>query len=121
MAALVVGLLVGSAKSSFDSQQSGFQQLSTNIIMLDIALRHYGPEAQESRVLLRKLVATTTDALWPADSSQPAKLLDNQISREGAAFYDAIRALTPRDDAQRAAQSEALRIASEIAHPLADE
>ena len=46
MAALVLGLLVGTAKTSFDSQATGFQQLATSIILLDGALEAYGPEAQ---------------------------------------------------------------------------
>jgi len=35
LAALVLGLLIASAKSSFDAQRTGLQQLSTNLILLD--------------------------------------------------------------------------------------
>ena len=53
MAALVLGLLVASAKSSFDAQKSGMDQLSANLILLDSTLARYGPEAQDCRDLLR--------------------------------------------------------------------
>src|SRR5262245_41834353 len=35
MAALVLGLLIASAKSSFDAQRNGLAQLSANLILLD--------------------------------------------------------------------------------------
>ena len=37
MTALVLGLLVASAKSSFDTQRNGLAQLSANFILLDRA------------------------------------------------------------------------------------
>ena len=46
MAALVLGLLIGGAKTTFDAERSGFQQMATNIIVLDHALAFYGPEAE---------------------------------------------------------------------------
>src|SRR6516162_6478484 len=53
MTALVLGLLVASAKSSFDTQRNGLAQLSGNVIVLDRALAHYGTESKEVRDLLR--------------------------------------------------------------------
>src|SRR4030095_10323580 len=44
MAALVLGLLVASAKSSYDSQRNGLDQISASLIMLDSRLGDYGPE-----------------------------------------------------------------------------
>src|SRR5262245_58336569 len=49
MAALVLGLLVGTAKSSFDSHRDSFRHLALNIILLDRTLAHFGPEAQPAR------------------------------------------------------------------------
>ena len=37
LAALVLGLLIASAKSSFDAQRTGFQQLAANLVLLDRA------------------------------------------------------------------------------------
>src|SRR5229473_5835180 len=52
MTALVLGLLIASAKSSFDTQRNGLAQLSANIIFLDRVLAHYGPEAKGAREML---------------------------------------------------------------------
>src|SRR5262245_11190652 len=47
VAALVLGLLVASAKSSYDAQRNAVAQLSANIVLLDRALAHYGPDTKE--------------------------------------------------------------------------
>src|SRR5271154_1023119 len=59
LSALVLGLLIASAKSSFDAQRTGFQQLSANIVLLDRLLARYGPETKDVRGSLRDLVAST--------------------------------------------------------------
>ena len=67
MAALVLGLLVTSAKSFFDSQSSELTQLSANVILLDRVLAHYGPETKEARDSLRAAVGRTLDLMWHQD------------------------------------------------------
>src|SRR5262249_36049769 len=52
MTALVLGLLVASAKSSFDTQRNGVSQLAANIILLDRALALYGKQTQDKHELL---------------------------------------------------------------------
>jgi len=42
MAALVLSLLISSAKGSYDAQSSEVAQLSANIVLLDRSLAHYG-------------------------------------------------------------------------------
>src|SRR6516225_5176128 len=54
MAALVLGLLTGSAKSSFDTQDGEFKQAAANVILLDRTLAHYGPETKSIRDLIRR-------------------------------------------------------------------
>jgi hypothetical protein len=115
MSALVLGLLVSSAKASFDAQRAGFQQISTNFILLDRALAQYGPDAKDARETLRKLVANTLERLWPADGSRPAHLDSGEITAEGTAFFAAVRELKPRDETQRAAQAQAIQIGAEMA------
>jgi hypothetical protein len=115
MAALVLGLLVGTAKTSFDAETSGFQQLATNIIVLDGELESYGPEARKPRELLRRLVASTIDCLWPDDGSPHSKLADSQITKNARTFLASIRDLVPRNDAQRFAQTQALQTGAELA------
>jgi len=64
MAALVLGLLVASAKNFYDTQNSDLTQLSANVILLDRVLAHYGPETKEARDLLRGAVTRSLDLIW---------------------------------------------------------
>jgi hypothetical protein len=45
IAAVVLGLLIGSAKSAYDTQSTQIKQLTANFILLDLILAQYGPEA----------------------------------------------------------------------------
>src|SRR6516162_646360 len=64
MAALILGLLVASAKSSFDAQSSELTQASANIVVLDRILALYGPETGEVRQILRGAVARIIEDTW---------------------------------------------------------
>ncbi len=107
MAALVLGLLIASAKSSFDAERSEFTQMSANVVVLDRVLAHYGPETKEARDLLRGIVVRMLNQIWPEDSSKPVQL-EPTTAAEGA--YDKIRELSPRNEAQRSLQAQALSL-----------
>ena len=62
MAALVLGLLIASAKGSFDTQNNELTEMAAKIALLDRGLAVYGPDAQNSRDLLRHLVAIKAQA-----------------------------------------------------------
>ena len=61
MAALVLTLLVASAKGSYDAQSNDITQLSANVVFLDRVLAHYGPESKETRDQLREMVGRIRD------------------------------------------------------------
>lgn len=44
MSALVLGLLVSSAKTFYDTQSAELNQMSADVVALDRLLAHYGPE-----------------------------------------------------------------------------
>lgn len=110
MSALVLGLMVGSAKSAFDSQKSALTQMSAKIIMLDRALAHYGPDSKEVRELLRGAVTTMLAQVWPETRSQS----NLAPPMTGEVMYDKIQQLVPKNDAQRTLQSQALNMAVDI-------
>lgn len=115
MAALILGLLVGAAKTSFDNQRSGFQQLALNVVLLDRTLAHYGPDAAQARAQLRSSVTAMIDSMWPTDSSRSPGRDDSRLTASGGALYDAVRGLTPRDDSQRWLQTQALQTSLDLA------
>jgi hypothetical protein len=107
MSALVLGLLVASAKGSYDAQSAELTQMSANIALLDRILAVYGPETKEARDLLRGAVARLHDQLWSKDDSSPMA----RPSAGGEIVYEKIQGLAPKNDAQRSLQAQALSIA----------
>ena len=116
MAALVLGLLVASAKGSYDTQKSGLDDITANVTLLDRTLAQYGPSAQEARAILRTTLAGAIARLWPADASQMPTLGAAETTAGGESLYAHVLALVPATDAERALQAQALRIATELAH-----
>jgi len=109
MAALVLGLLVSSAKSSYDTQSTQLTEVSAKIVFLDRILAHYGPEAKESRELLRVVVVRSLDRVWPQERTRNQQL--ERPSGGAEALLDKINELKPKDDAQRSLQAQALSLA----------
>ncbi len=112
MTALLLGLVTASAKSSFDAVDSAVKKTAIDVLALDRVLARYGSETSEIRKGLQRALGARIDMIWPQGSSKPANL-DPTTSGAGAEaerLADAIRALKPRDDSQRALQSRALDI-----------
>jgi hypothetical protein len=111
MTALILGLLVASAKSAYDAQNAELTQLSANIVFLDRELAHYGTETKDARDLLRRGVVRALDGLWSVDS-EPSHLDTSATHSE--ALYDAVQQLSPKDDVQRWLKGQALSTAISI-------
>ncbi len=116
MTALVLGLLIASAKGSFDTQRNGLAQLSANIILLDRALAHYGTESKNAREMLRASVADMLQQTWPQGNPQSGQA-EARLRTEGRyeGLYEKIQELAPKNDAQRALQAQALKTGADIA------
>jgi hypothetical protein len=69
MTALVLGLVIASAKRSFDEQDSAVKRCAADLLALDRVLARYGPETADVRVSIRELVARRVDRTWPSDRS----------------------------------------------------
>jgi hypothetical protein len=115
MAALVVGLLIASAKSSFDELDSDLKHSAGEVLLLDRVLAHYGPETKDARDMIRRTVAFRLDATWPEESS-PAARPDTPESTLGVETVEhSIRALAPQNEAQRELRSRALELIGDVA------
>ena len=116
MTALVLGLLIASAKGSFDTQRNGLAQLSANLILLDRTLAHYGPVTKEVREMLRASVVDMLQHTWPEENPQSGQA-EAKIGTEGRyeGLYEKIQDLTPKNDAQRTLQAQALKTGIDIA------
>jgi hypothetical protein len=111
MAALVLGLLVASAKGSYDAQSAELTQMSANIALLDRGLALYGPETKETRALLRGAVVRILDQTWSKDGASSSPMA---APSGGEILYEKIQGLSPKNDAQRSLQGRALSIVVDI-------
>jgi hypothetical protein len=112
MSALVLSLLIASAKTAFDTRSNQLVQASADIILLDRALARYGPETKEARSLLQRSVAETIDRFWPAEGAKPLAIDPGNSPIE--ALFDKIDALAPQDDERRALRSQAETMALDV-------
>jgi hypothetical protein len=114
LAALVLGLMVGSAKSSFDAVNSLVVQTGAKIMMADRVLAQYGPEAQEIRERMRSDLAAMTAKVWGGSGDTVSGLKAVEASTRGEDLLGMIRALKPGSDAQSALQAQALQIGNDL-------
>jgi hypothetical protein len=113
MTAILLGLLISSARSSFDTARSEVMQMAAKVALLDRVLRLYGPETADARRELREATADGVRRTWPGKQSGPARLDPNQ--EMGDAFYVAVHRLSPHDDAQRALKTQAATLMMQLA------
>ena len=69
--ALVLGLLITSAKASFDKVGNDVRGFSVTIIRLDQMLREWGGEAESARLLLRRYTASAIATTWRDEPKPP--------------------------------------------------
>ena len=110
LVALIIGLLVSSAKGSYDVTNSSIIQGGAKIITLDYYLFRYGSEAKEVRELVRQATIVGIEHIWPNETRQGADLAKMEAATEMADVYNKIRELLPQNDSQKYLQSQALQI-----------
>jgi hypothetical protein len=113
LSALVLGLLISTAKSSYDAKRSQLTQVATDVILVDRSLELYGPETSNARRALRTQVAALADQIQSLGASS-SKYQPSSSEAELNDFYHMVRRLSPRDDSQRALKAEVLRISLEV-------
>jgi hypothetical protein len=113
IAALVLGLLIAAAKGSFDTQSGQVKQITADMILLDLLLEKYGPEALPIRVEMRSVIGPLADRLWHEKLADAAGPIAKDTKAEGV--YVAIQALSPKNDLQRSLQARAAQISTDLA------
>src|SRR5215469_8642461 len=112
MAALLLGLLISSAKNSVDTLNAELTHDAANIILLDRVLAQYGPQAQDARVLLKQRVARGVEIVASRDPAKLASLQSPETYSSDAYFVRKLVELTPQNDLQRRLQAQAIEIAN---------
>jgi len=112
LAALVLSLLISSAKGSFDRTNDELVQNAARMISLDRALGDYGPETAGIRELVKRAYATRIDLLFPSEQGQEPTLAETTLRTDG--IRTGLWELVPRSETQRGLRSQALEIANDM-------
>ena len=113
MTAILLGLLVSSAKDTFDTTRSEVIQMAAKVTLLDRVLNLYGSEAMDARRALRDTVADGVGRMWPTEQGGRARVDPNQPM--GDALYVAVQRLPSHDDTQRDLKTQATNLMVQLA------
>jgi hypothetical protein len=114
MAALVLGLLVSSAKNTYDTASANVAQIGAKFIALDDMLAEYGPVTTPLRAQLKTLLAERIDSIWHPRTNAMSALLAIEATKITATLHKQLTALVPTNDQQKALLAQAWQISDEI-------
>src|SRR5215469_15896952 len=92
MSALILGLLVSSAKGSYDTERSEVIQMAAKVAFLDRVLVVYGPEAAETRARFHEVVEEAVQRMWPNEARRADLAPNTQATNT---MYGAVQELSP--------------------------
>ncbi len=107
MAAIVLGMLVSSAKASYDGRTNEVAEISSQVVTIDRMLSEYGTETAEMRGQLRLLVEAGVRRIWPTQAAVHVELKPRD---EGEVLVDEVRGLTPKSNAQAEIKAQILHM-----------
>jgi len=114
MTALVIGLLISNASSSFAARNEALARISADVVRLDHLLRRYGPETDGARAALQHFTAMRIGELFGHVGEAPPTVEEPSSTQALSEVQDHIRALHPGDDDRRWLAAQALQVASDL-------
>jgi len=112
LSALVLGLMISAANSSFSARSDEIRQLSLQLIRVDRNLRRYGPEANAVRTKLHAWAQVKIQQLFPKKGQPQPSSNAAIVMLEGV--QDALLALTPTNERQKYLHTLCLTLSSKI-------
>jgi hypothetical protein len=114
LSALVLGLLVATAKNKFDTKTAQTERFAADVMSLNRELVNYGPDATDITAVLHRYVVAKIAAVWPYVDGPTAGPNDPPPWRLIEDAQQKLRALHPQSEVQRATLSGALQIAADF-------
>jgi hypothetical protein len=115
LAALVLGLLVASAKSNYDRATDEVTHTAASVMLLDRTLAQYGPQTNEARGILRAAMTNALETVFSEHGHGVTDLDTRERLTMSERLQADLRKLTPETDAQRSLQARAVQIANDMA------
>jgi len=114
LTALVLGLLVSSAKGTFDTINAGIKQMSARIVLTDRLLAQYGPETRAVREQIKASLVAGMETVWPQNGAEFVVKTSAGRTNRMDSVQVRLRELTPQTEAQRQLLAQAQQIAADI-------
>lgn len=111
LSALVLSLMINTARASYDQQHQEVMELSAKLLSLDRALSRYGPQAVPLRRDLKTIVAKAVEDMWPADPGRASQMGPPELE-DG--WVQKLQTLVPETDSQRVDRQEAVSLATDV-------
>ncbi|WP_190237650.1 DUF4239 domain-containing protein [Rhizobium sp. R634] len=115
LSALALGLLIASAKSTYDNAEAEMRTAAARVVLLDRVMAQYGPETDHARQLLRELIQRRLSRGWTAETTDETSGKDLGEYQDIEAVQGDLRSLSPRDAVQRSLQARALDVSGTLA------
>jgi|SRR5215831_16896897 len=106
LSALVLGLMISAANSSFSKRSDEVRQLSLQMIRVERNLRRYGPEGDDARARLHEWATNRLERLSDPSIQSGIQYLES--------MQDALLALTPANERQKYLRTLCLTLSSTL-------
>jgi hypothetical protein len=112
LSALVLGLMISTASSSFSVRSREVTAISVDLIRMNRMMQRYGPEADDVRAKLRPYATAKMQELFlaPGESSQHSEATVRMME----STQDAILSLLPTDESHRWLRSQTLTLSDNL-------
>jgi hypothetical protein len=108
LAALVLGLMIHSVKTSFDTKSSAVRTYATDLIVLDKMLRDYGGQALAARRELRDYTTRLLNDVWRSTRKDPFFVENREAADLFERVWNSVRELPANSRDQQVLVNEAL-------------
>jgi hypothetical protein len=115
LSVLVLGLLVSTAKNKFDTSNQQVEQFAANLMLVNRELVNCGPEADNTRALLRKYTVAKIAETWAAGSGPKPAFDDPPAWKLLESVQQSLTQLAPHTEAQREEAARASQTAADLA------
>jgi hypothetical protein len=114
LAALVLGLLVATAKNKFDTSNKQVEQFAASLMLLNREWVNYGPEADGAKALLRKYTIAKITETWPGGPGPKPGLDDPPAWKLLESLQQSLIGLAPQTASQRSEAATASQTAADL-------
>ncbi|MBY5659844.1 DUF4239 domain-containing protein [Rhizobium leguminosarum] len=115
LSALTLGLLIASAKSSYDNAEVEMRTAAARVLLLDRVMAQYGPETDKARQLMRELIERRLSRGWTAETTDETAGNAPGEYQDIEAVQAVLRSLAPRGSVQHALQARAVEVSGMMA------